>query len=397
MSGPGSESGRRPRIVLDGRKARDFGIGRYVTGLAAGLAALGEFDLTVLVLPEDEPLFPEGVATFRCDAPHYSLAELFLVRRDAAQLSPDLFHAPHYVLPFFPPRPVVVTIHDLMHLTRPEHASPPRRLYARWMLGRAARIASRVLTVSGASRDEIEKLLPAARGKTSVVPNGLGGEFLAPVPQAARERVRARYGLGGSRYVLFLGNDKPHKNLDGLLEAWAEIRRAGAAPGVRLVLAGGAAGRREARRSAARARGLVLGGGEGEGRGEDDVLDLGVVEEWDVAPLLASAEALAFPSLAEGFGLPPLEAQAVGTPVLASRRGGLAEAVGEAALFVDPTSPREIAAGLVRLLSEEDLRRRLSAEGSGRARAFTWEAAARRTSEVYRELLAAAGRSRGKG
>ena len=368
---------RPPRVLLDARKARDFGIGRYVTGIASGLVALGEVELSVLVLPGDEPLLPEGAPKIPCASPHYSVAELFAVGRAARRQTPDLFHAPHYVVPFGPPRPTVVTIHDLMHVTRPEHASPAKRLYARWMLGRATRLAARVLTVSEASRDEIERLLPAARGKTRVVPNGLDAAFLSPVSAAEEARVRERYRLGSAPFVLFLGNDKPHKNLERLLDAWRSLALPRGKERPLLVLAGGAAERASERRGALATRGLA----------EEDVRDLGVVGERDVAPLLSAARLLAFPSLAEGFGLPPLEAQAVGTPVLCSRRGGLPEAVGEAALYVDPESPASIADGLGRLLSGHALRRRLSVEGRRRAEAFTWEAAARRTTEVYREAL----------
>ena len=370
-------AGGAPRVLLDGRKARDFGIGRYVTGLAAGLAALGDVELSVLALPGDELLFPAGVRTIPCPSSHYSLGELLSVGRAARQEGPDLFHAPHYVVPFGPPLPTVVTIHDLMHLTRPEHSAPAKRLYARWMISRATRLAARVLTVSGASRQEIEERFPRARGKVRVVPNGVDPAFLSPPDPADEERVRQRFGLGSSPFVLFLGNDKPHKNLARLLDAWRSLEFPPDEERPLLVLAGGAAERASERRAALAARGLK----------EVDVRDLGVVNERDVAPLLSAARLLAFPSLAEGFGLPALEAQAAGTPLLCSRRGGLPEAAGEAALYVDPESPASIAEGLGRLLSGKALRRRLAGDGRRHAAAFTWEAAARRTLAVYREAL----------
>lgn len=366
----------RLHVVLDGRKARDFGIGRYVTGLCGGLARLGEVDLSVLVLPGDEDLFDDVVKKVPCSAPHYSPSELAVVSRAVRRLSPDVFHAPHWVLPLFPPRATVVTIHDLIHLTRPEHASPVRRLYARTMLGRAARLARRVVTVSRASLREIERLLPAARGKTHVVPPGLDRRFLSPPPARDLEAVRGRYSLD-SPFVLFLGNDKPHKNLGALFDAFALLTRSRTGPLPRLVLAGGAPARTGDRAAAARARGVSA-----------SVLDLGVVADAEVPALLAAASVLVLPSLAEGFGLPVLEAQALGTPTVCSRRCGLPEAGGDAALYVDPESPAEIAEALARVLYDPVLRKTLAAAGRARVGAFTWEAAAGTTTLLYREAAA---------
>lgn len=352
---------RRLRVALDARKIRDFGIGTYVRGLLGAAAERGEHDLVAIVRPGDEALLPNGVEAAACDAEGYTLAELFAVRRALAAVRPDVFHAPHYVVPLLPPRATVVTVHDLIHLRRPEHATLARRLYATTMLRRALRAARVVLTVSEAVRRDLAGFAPRQAGKVRVVPNGVGPRFLAAVPESERERVRRAAGLD-TPWVLFLGNDKPHKNLGGLLAAFARLVRAGLPH--RLVLAGGAAERRAERAAAAAAAGVA-----------ERVVDLGVLPDADVLPLLAGASALAMPSFLEGFGLPVLEAQAVGTPVACSPRGGLAEAAGDAALFADPDDPEALADALLRLLTDEGLAARLSARGRDRARAFTWEAA----------------------
>jgi glycosyltransferase involved in cell wall biosynthesis len=343
---------RRRRVLLDARKARDFGIGTYIRGLLGGLAGLDRFALQALVLPGDETLFPTGVTTTACAAAHYSFGELVAVRRAISAAKPDLFHAPHYVVPLFPPRATVVTIHDLMHLTRPEHATPAKRAYARWMIGRALRLSARVIAVSEATKKEILAFGPSLGGKVEVIPNGVREEFFG------REEKNA-----GAPYLLFLGNDKPHKNLDGLLAAFARLRVS--FPSLSLVLAGVAPGR-------VRAEGVHA---------------LGFVPDADVPPLLAGARALVLPSFAEGFGLPVLEAQAVGTPVTCSDLPALREAAGDAAVFFDPHDVASMAAGIEKILRDEKLRRGLREKGRARAAAFSWRRAAERTAGLYEEIL----------
>ncbi len=359
------------RVALDARKLRDFGIGTYVRGLLGAAAARGEHDLVALVKSADVSLLPAGVEAIPCDAAGYSLAELVAVRRALSRAGCDVFHAPHYVVPLFPPRATVVTIHDLIHLKRPEHGTLAKKFYATTMLRRALRAARVVLTVSEAVRNDLAAFAPEHAGKVRAVPNGVEKRFLAPVPGEDVARVRRMAGLDAP-YVLFLGNDKPHKNLDGLLAAFERVARAGLPH--RLVLAGGASERRGARAAAAMAAGI-----------SDRLVDLGFVPDSDPVPLLAGASALAMPSFLEGFGLPVLEAQAVGTPVVCSDRGGLPEAAGDAALLASPDDPDAFGDALVRLLTDADLAARLSARGRERARAFTWDAAFAQVKVAWRD------------
>jgi len=344
-------TGRRKRVLVDARKARDFGIGTYIRGLLGGLAGLDRFDLHALVLPGEKGLFPSGVTATTCSARHYSLEELVAVRRAISSVAPDLFHAPHYVVPFFPPRATVVTIHDLMHLTRPEHAAPAKRAYARWMIGRALRLSARVIAVSEATKKEILAFGPELIGKVEVIPNGVREEFFE-----SEEKNTAPY-------LLFLGNDKPHKNLDGLLRAWPRVHAAH--PGLSLVLAGVAPGRVQA-----------LG-----------VQALGFVLDEDVPGLVACARALVLPSFAEGFGLPVIEAQAAGTPVACSDIPALRETAGDAAVFFDPHDISSIAEALGALLGDEEKRDFLRKRGRERAAQFTWSRVAERTAGIYESVL----------
>lgn len=366
--------GQKPRVFFDARKARDFGIGRYVTGLLGALARQGEFGLVALVRPGDEAVVGDAVEVLVSSASNYGLRELFSVKRAFRRSGADLLHAPHYVVPVFPPGATTVTVHDLMHLTRPEHRTMARQLYARSMIRHAVRSAARVIAVSEATRKELERHVPGSRGRTVVIPNGVESSFFAAVPERERARARRERRLS-MPYLLFLGNDKPHKNVEGLLAAFASLRREQPLPH-RLVLAGGAAERGPRRRALVERLGL-----------SGTVLDLGVLPEEDLVPVLAEADALVLPSFTEGFGLPVVEAQAMGVPVVCSPRGGLLEAAGDAALFAEPDDPRALTAALGRILTDEPLRRELSRKGRSRASAFTWEAAAERTAAVYREVL----------
>ena len=349
---------RRKVILVDARKARDFGIGTYVRGLLGGLAGLNRFALQALVLPGDEALFPAGVTTTVCAAAHYSVGELVNVGRAISAAKPDLFHAPHYVVPLFPPSATVVTVHDLMHLTRPEHAAPAKRAYARWMIGRALRLAAKVIVVSEATKKEILAFGPELAGKVVVIPNGVREDFFEGQEEEAHSREPAAL-----PYLLFLGNDKPHKNLDGLLAAWPCVRVAH--PALSLVLAGVEPGRTLPEGAKA----------------------VGFVPEADVPALLAGARALVLPSFAEGFGLPVLEAQAAGTPVACSDLPALREAAGDAAVFFDPQDVASMATALTALLGDEEKRNLLRWNGRERAKEFSWSRAAERTAEVYEDVL----------
>jgi glycosyltransferase involved in cell wall biosynthesis len=378
---------RRRLILVDARKARDFGIGTYIRGLLAGLAALDRYDLHALVLPGDEALLAAGVRVRLCAARHYSLGELVAVRREISGLEPDLFHAPHYVVPFFPPRATVVTIHDLMHLTRPEHATLAKRTYARWMVGRALRLSARVIAVSEDTKKKILAFGPAQGGKVSVIPNGVEERFFLegeektltrgtvladrppPLPfkesssESSSESLFKESLSSSPSYLLFLGNDKPHKNLDGLLAAWPLVRAAH--PGLSLLLAGVGPGR-------------TL---------PEGARTLGFVPDSEVPRLVAGARALVQPSFAEGFGLPVIEAQAAGTPVACSDIPALREAAGDAAAFFDPHDIASMVKALNTLLGDEEKKDFLRRVGRGRVAGFTWTAVAERTAAVYEDVL----------
>jgi alpha-1,3-rhamnosyl/mannosyltransferase len=332
------------RIGIDARKAADFGIGSYIRGLLQALVAAGGDDEYVAFAPRQlAHLLPAGVEHIAVDAPHYSIRELIAVGRAADRAGIDLLHAPHYVVPFTR-LPFVVTIHDLIHL---RHPNPLARMYARRMIGRAVRRSRCVLTVSEAVKRDIVATFGCADDHVVVTPNGVGEPFVQDG------------GAADGRYFLYVGNDKPHKNVDVLVDAIARI------DGASLVLAG-------ARFERFRSR--------------ERVIITGFVDDAELAALYRGAIALVMPSREEGFGLPALEAMACGCAVITSNAPALVEITCDAALHVEPDVDA-IADAMRRIASDDALRRMLASRGIERARTFTWTRCADLTRGVYRASI----------
>jgi alpha-1,3-rhamnosyl/mannosyltransferase len=367
-------------IAIDARKLGDFGIGSYLRGLIGGLARL-DLDHRYLLLARPEgraelPELPERFAWIEETAPAYSLRELVAVARRARRAGASLLHCPHYVVPALPGCPVVVTIHDAIHLTHPEYLPGPLALaYARAMLPRAARLARRVIAVSETAAAELAAELGVERSKIAVVHSGVDDAFRTPLGAGELRAVLAPLGLTPG-YLLFVGNPKPHKNLPRLLAAYARLAaERGALPPLAIAGARGADLARIAR--LARRAGVA-----------DRVRLIGYLPHASLPALYAGALALLFPTLAEGFGLPIAEAMASGTPALVSDLPVHRETAGEAAFVVAPREVEAIARGIARLVDDPALRARLAHAGRLRAERFRWEETARRTLAVYREAMA---------
>jgi glycosyltransferase involved in cell wall biosynthesis len=356
-------------IVIDARKIADYGIGTYIRGLVRGLAALdGESRYRLLAPAGGRQLLaglPSNFGWVEEDSPGYSLREQVAVSRRLGELAPDLFHSPHYVLPAKTPKRVVVTIHDLIHLVHPEFL--PNRLalsYARFMLQRAVRRATRILTVSEATARDLTGRLGIPAARIAAIWNGVDERFREATPRAATVERLAVLGLEPG-YFLFVGNPKPHKNLETLLAAFAGLESASA----RLVIAGEKRAHKEKDR-------------------DSRVVSLGRIDDPLLPALYGGAAALVFPSLYEGFGLPVVEAMAAGAPVLASSTPAVAEVAGSAAVLVDPLDVDGWTKAMRRLQTDPELRDDLARRGRERAAAFSWIETARRTLAVYREVLA---------
>jgi glycosyltransferase involved in cell wall biosynthesis len=287
----------------------------------------------------------------------------------------DIYHSPRDMglpPPGRLPCPSVVTLHDiiLVRLACDYYGPRRARFYASRLLSRI-RAADHILTVSEFSRRDILDWTGLPAEKVDVVYNGVSEKFTPVDDEAELDRVRERYGLP-PRYILCVGSTEPRKNVRRAIEAFAGLRRLEA--GVALVVTGVDYCRVRPEEAFS---GLPL----------DGVLFAGYVEDDDMPALLSAAELLFFPSLYEGFGLPPLEAMACGTPVLTSNRTSIPEVVQDAAMLVDPEKPDEMAAGLEMLLGSASLREELIEKGKQRAAYFKWEKAALETRKIYQKVI----------
>jgi alpha-1,3-rhamnosyl/mannosyltransferase len=380
-------SARPPLVGIDARKLKDFGIGSYIRNLLEALSRRPEaarYRFRVYARRADRDALPPLGDNFEIveeDSPGYSLGELtrfaFRLFRDRL----DLFHATHYVLPPLFRGRAIVTIHDIIHLLYPQFL--PNRaahFYARFMIRRALSRADRIITVSYNSKRDLADYFAVPASRIEVIYNGVSPRFRPDVPVEEQARVARKYGLR-SPYLLFLGGEKPHKNLQGVVRAFAEALRKAPLPHV-LALAG------PPPRSPARLEALIAALDL-----TDRVLRPGLVEEDDLAGLLAGADVLLYPTLYEGFGLPVVEAMACGTPVLTSSTSALQEIAGGYAYLVDPMDLDAIARGIVALTTDEKLRSDFRALGRKRALDFSWDKAAEKTLEVYRAALSGSRRT----
>ncbi len=302
------------------------------------------------------------------------LALAIELRRDPV----DVLHV-QYTAPPFCPVPVVVTIHDLAFEHYPETFTRRGSWQLRLTVRRTAKLAARIATVSNFSREDLLQTYGLPPEKVVVTWNGVEERFSpqAKMPNEA-ESLRRRFGIEGP-YLLALGSLQPRKNIERLIRAFRRLRHEA---GIRaqLVIVGRDLWLAGAIHEQARGQGSDQGGAQ---RG--DIIFTGYAEDDDLPALYRQASLLVYPSIFEGFGLPPVEAMACGTPVVASNAGSLPEICGEAARLVNPLDEESISAGILEVLVDESLRARLRAAGIKQARRYDWRMTAIKTLELYRE------------
>lgn len=282
----------------------------------------------------------------------------------------DLLHGLAFVTPLLSPCPTVVTIFDLSFLRFPESFRRANRAYLRLFTPLSARRAQRVIAISEHTKRDVVHLLGVPAEKVEVIYCGVEPEFY-PRSRAEVQAFRQQKGLP-ERFVLFVGTLEPRKNVRRLIEAYAQIRDLG----VKLVIVGG--------------KGWLYGDifASVERLGlSSEVLFAGYVPAEELPLWYNAAELFVFPSLYEGFGLPPLEAMACGTPVVSSNAASLPEVIGEAGLLVAPQDAEGLTEAMRRVLGDQSLREQLRERGLRQARQFSWEKAAQQTITVYQQVL----------
>jgi glycosyltransferase involved in cell wall biosynthesis len=366
------------RVAIDARKLHDFGIGTYIRNLLRQLARIDcSTEYVLLCQQADLDVAEQLGPNFRTvlePSPNYSLREQIRVPWVLRRVRPDVYHAPHYVLPAGVHCRSVVTIHDCIHLMFPQYLpSKAAYAYARASLWAAARRSDCILTVSEASKRDILHFFNVPPEKIVVVSNAIDEHFWVTPLEEDVERVRERYQLE-HQFVLYVGNIKPHKNLVRLIDAFADLRKCGFDE-VKLLIIGDEISKLPALRRAVHRHKL-----------HKHVRFLGYVSDETLAILYRLAAVFVFPSLYEGFGLPPLEAMASGTPVVTSNVSSLPEVAGGAAVLVDPYDVDSIADGLRRVLADPALAAELRRRGLERAREFSWARSVEKTRQVYKEI-----------
>ena len=376
----------RPRAALNAQLLRinegyrSAGIARYILHLLRELpAAANDFQLHLFATEPLAPfLFPETTVHSTRIPAQTPVARIFweqtVFALNLIQTNYDLVHSLAYVSPFLNRNTNIVTLYDLSFYLYPEYFRPFHRLYLQLGTRISTRRARRVITISESTKRDAVRLLNLDANKIDVAVPGVDAEFYQPIDTAALENFRRTKNLP-EHFVLFIGTREPRKNIPTLLCAFAAAKRRMNFPH-RLVLAGGRGWMDDEIPRVLQETGLT-----------GEVILPGFVPHDELPYWYRAADCFVYPSQYEGFGMPALEALASGTPVITSDISSLPEAVGEAALLIDPKSSEEIADALVRVLSDASLRQQMSTRGLEHARQFSWTRTAQVTAGSYRRAL----------
>jgi glycosyltransferase involved in cell wall biosynthesis len=379
------------RVALDIRRAGDFGIGTYLRNILEQLARQDDGAEYLLIgarrhFDEVGPL-PENFTWLPYDAEPGSLRTHIHLPIVLENHRVDLLHMPWFYAPAIVPCRLVITMHDLTEIAAPSvGTSPVVRSGRLWFARRALERADRILAVSESAKRELERVFGVPGSKIEVIYNAVDERFLSEPLPADADRILERHAVSGP-YILYAGNVRPQKNLARLIEAFAvvkdELKGDSELGNLKLLVIGDSlAPHPDLRRAVVRTR------------LREDVRFLGFVPFATLRAFYAKARAFVFPSLYEGFGLPPLEAMANGTPVLASDASAMPEILGDAALFVNAENVFDLARGIRQILTEEVLREALIRRGYALVHRYSWERSAAQVRAAYESVCSANGTRR---
>lgn len=362
-------------VVIDARAStsRFPGIGRYLVNLIRALPPHLDAAEQLSVLHPPSLSVPPSVRAYETAPAVFSLSQQWHIPRLLRHIRATLFHSPYVVTAYFPPTPLVLNVNDLIPLLYPAMVSRRARYSFPPLLRLALRRAAHVIAISEATKRDLTRHFDVSEADVTVIPLAPDPMFSPPSAPSV-DAARRRLGLP-EQYVLYLGSNKPHKNLRRLVEAWSLVTDRPDLTDWTLVIAGVWDPRHPDVRI--RATELAL---------TERVTFLGPVEETDLPALYGGADVFVFPSLYEGFGLPVIEAMACGVPVACSHTSSLPEVGGDAACYFDPEDVEDVAETLAGLLRDPARRSELSLQGRRRAARFSWSSTARQTLNVYRRV-----------
>ncbi len=361
------------KLVIDARLL-STGIGTYTYNIISRLKACGSIHLCALTLAEHASRLRPY-----CDEVSVVKSNIYSVREQCEipwqARGCDVLHVPHYNIPLFHRGVLLVSIHDLTHiLDATFRRGIKSRLYAQPMFRLAASKAAQIFTVSEYSKQQIMEHLKVPEEKITVAYNGVSRQFFPEPHDQARDAINRQLGFNGP-YVLYVGNLKPHKNVSGLIRAFAAIRSRRKLDHKLLIIGDDAAGRPEMIKLA---QAHKLNGASVFARGISSSL---------LRTAYSGADLTVLPSFEEGFGLPIIESMACGTPVACSSAACMPEVGGEAAEYFDPRDMESISDAVERVLLSEDRRREMQILGVKQARRFRWEDSAQLHFSVYQTYL----------
>ena len=366
---------KKMRIGIDCRMLGYSGIGRYIQVLIKGIVNSPDKHEYILLGNE------EKLSDFRktnlvhikkATSPVYSFYEQLEMPLAARGLS--LLHVPHYNVPVFYDGRLIVTIHDIIPILFPQFLSSQRaRWYARFILRTAVKKASLIIAGSENTKKDLIKHLNVPEEKIRVIYQGVGPEFKKIKDAISLHGCKKRYSLP-DKFILFVGNIRPHKNVYNLVKAFLELRSARKIPH-KLVLVG----KKDLRFPEIRELFNLIE------KNKEDIIYLGEIREEDLIPIYNLSDLFVFPSLYEGFGFPPLEAMACGVAVIAMRSSSLPEVVGDGGMLIDPDEPGALVNAIEKVLADESLKEELSKRGIERSSGFSWNKTVIETLKVYEQ------------
>jgi glycosyltransferase involved in cell wall biosynthesis len=373
------------KIAIDIRRMTEFGVGTYIRNVVRTLGRLDHQNSYLLIgspaKVEEIGALPPNFHTIPLLAPERSLHGYREFRGALKSLDCDLVHIPNlFSVPRALPCPYVMTVHDMLeHMARAREQSGFWRSIYFQTTKRVLSGAARIFAVSNFTRNEIEKLFEIPSERIEVVYNAIDERFLrGHASEADRDLIARRYQVTYP-FLLYAGRISPHKNVVRMIEAFSalktELERDQAYPELKLIIIGDdLSGNPDLRRTVVRS-GV-----------QNDVRFLGFIPIEVLRIFYDEAKVFVFPSLYEGFGLPPLEAMAHGTPVVTSNVSSLPEVVGNAAVLVNPENVFEIMRALHRVLTDQSLRARMKERGYQQAAKFSWNTSVRRILEAYGQV-----------
>ncbi|HXU14381.1 MAG TPA: glycosyltransferase family 1 protein [Terriglobales bacterium] len=373
------------KIAIDIRRITEFGVGTYTRNIIRALTRLDhENEYFLLGSPEKAKEIgnlPENFSSIEVASPETAKG-FFQCHSVLARVGCDLVHVPHlFWLPHHFPCPYVVTVHDVLdHMYRARNGSGLKRSLHFQLTRRVLRNSARIFAVSSFTKNEVQKLFGIEARRIEVIYNAIDARFLTGhATDADRQMLAERYQIAYP-FLLYAGRISPHKNLVRIIEAFAalkaELAKQDQFPDLKLIIIGDELSKHpDLRRTVVRA-GV-----------QNDVRFLGFVPIDVLRVFYDVAKVFVFPSLYEGFGLPPLEAMAHGTPVLTSNTSSIPEVVGNAAVLVNPENLFEMMRALQRVLCDQVLRERLRHAGYEQVKKFSWDHAVSDILAGYREVL----------